>query len=86
MKKGINTVTFYSTDIFIDAELEGSWPAYGTIILGFVQVAATIACMLLIDKVGRKFLLLVGFAFVGLFSFLMAICRIYGVRIYVNML
>lgn len=77
--KGINAVIFYSTDIFISAGLKGNWPVYGTIILGVVQLVMTFVCMLIIDKVGRKILLLAGMIGLAVFSFLLALCRIFGV-------
>ena len=54
---GINAVIFYSTTIFQDAgsSLE---PEVATIIVGVVQVAATLLSSILMDKLGRKILLL----------------------------
>lgn len=76
---GINAVIFYSTDIFRAAGLKDLWPVYGTIILGGVQIVMTAVCMFIIDKAGRKILLLSGMIGMSLFSFLLAVCRIFGV-------
>lgn len=57
---GINAVIFYSTSIFRNAGFKDQWPVYCTIMLGFVQVIMTFVCVVIVDKVGRKILLLVG--------------------------
>lgn len=76
---GINAVTFYSTDIFKSAGLDGSWPVYATIILGVVQLVMTIVCMFIVDRAGRKLLLLIGMIGLAVFSFGLALCRIFAV-------
>ena len=53
-------VIFYSTSIFSNAGLKDQWPVYCTILLGVVQVIMTFVCMVIIDKAGRKILLLIG--------------------------
>ena len=60
MKKGINAVVFYSTNIFKSSGLVGQWPIYASISLGGVQVIMTIVCLFIVDKAGRKKLLFVG--------------------------
>lgn len=79
---GINAVIFYSTIIFEEAGLKGSWPIYGTIILGVVQIIMTFVCMIIVDKAGRRILLLSGMIGMSIFSFIIAITRIYGVIIF----
>jgi hypothetical protein len=64
-------VIFYSTNIFLNAGLD--WASYATLLLGGVQVVMTIACMLIIDKAGRKPLLLIGQIGMSLFSFGLAL-------------
>ena len=76
---GINAVTFYSTDIFRSAGLDGDWPVYATIILGVVQLVMTIVCMFIVDRAGRKLLLLIGMIGLAVFSFGLALCRIFAV-------
>ncbi|XP_069700469.1 facilitated trehalose transporter Tret1-like [Periplaneta americana] len=54
---GINAVIFYTVDIFQDAGSSLS-PYYCTLILGVVQVAFTYIAALLVDRLGRRVLLL----------------------------
>ncbi len=75
---GINAVTFYSTKIFYNAGLKGEWPTYSTILLGIVQVTMTLVCMVLIEKTGRRSLLLTSCMGMSFFSFSLAVSRIYG--------
>lgn len=53
-------VIFYSTSIFKSAGFKDQWPVYCTILLGVVQVIMTFVCVLIVDKVGRRILLLIG--------------------------
>ncbi|XP_059490974.1 uncharacterized protein LOC132205733 [Neocloeon triangulifer] len=63
---GINAVLFYANSIFVDA---GSTldPNINSIIIGAVQVAATIPASLVVDRLGRKLLLLVSSTAMGIF-------------------
>lgn len=70
---GINVVVFYTSDIFSSAGLTMN-PKIGTIITGIFQLIASLGGSLLIDKLGRKILLLisgagmaVSLAIVGIF-------------------
>lgn len=57
---GINAVLYYLNDIFVSAgfsRMSGAWQA---VIVGAVNLIATIFAMTLIDKIGRKALLLIG--------------------------
>lgn len=65
---GINAVIFYTTDIFKDADT-GINPEIATIIVGIMQVVTTFIASLVVDRLGRRMLLLVSDA-------LMAICTI----------
>lgn len=74
---GINAVIFYTAGIFADANIDLA-PEYATIIVGVVQVIATLIATLTLDKLGRRFLLLVS-------SSLMACCTLalgiyYGIK------
>ncbi|XP_001361099.2 facilitated trehalose transporter Tret1-like [Drosophila pseudoobscura] len=69
---GINAILFYATGIFKDAGT-GFSPSASTIILGVVQVIATIVSILLIDKLGRKILLLTSAALMFLATLIMAL-------------
>lgn len=54
---GINGVIFFAGDIFKAAKAES--PTLCTIILGIVQTTATIVASILVDKAGRKILLII---------------------------
>lgn len=74
---GINAVIFYATDIFKDA---GSTidPNIATIIVGVVQMLSTFAGVVLVDRLGRKMLLLLSDA-------IMAVCLLaLGVYFYLK--
>jgi sugar porter (SP) family MFS transporter len=74
---GINAVIFYTTTIFEAANTDIP-PATQTIIVGVVQVVMTLVATLLVDKLGRKILLMTSDA-------LMAICTIaLGVFFYIK--
>lgn len=57
---GVNGVIFFAGDIFKAAKAES--PTLCTIILGIVQTTATIAASILVDKAGRKILLIISSA------------------------
>jgi Sugar (and other) transporter len=65
---GINAVIFYTTDIFKAANV-GLDPKYATIIIGAVQVGVTLIAALIVDKAGRRILLLIS-------DFVMALCTL----------
>ncbi|XP_050499245.1 facilitated trehalose transporter Tret1-2 homolog isoform X2 [Diabrotica virgifera virgifera] len=69
---GINAVIFYTGKIF---EASGSSldPAVGTIIVGILQTSATFGSSLIVDKFGRKILLLISIAFMGLSEFVLGL-------------
>lgn len=58
---GINAIMFYSTTIFNSCGLAGEAASYATIGLNAVNVAMTLVSVALVEKAGRKTLLLVGF-------------------------
>lgn len=62
---GINAVIFYAQSIF-DAAGSTLDPAICTIIVGVVQVVMTVASALLIEKAGRRILLLQSSVVMGL--------------------
>ena len=57
---GINAVSFYSTQIFAKAVLDADWSKYCTILLNIVEVSSIFVCMVLVERTGRKTLLLMG--------------------------
>ena len=57
---GINTVIYYAPTIIKSTGLQSSASIFATIGIGIVNVAMTVVAILIIDRVGRKPLLLVG--------------------------
>ena len=57
---GINAVLYYLNDIFVSAGFSRLSGALQAVVVGAVNLTATLFAMTLIDKLGRKFLLLVG--------------------------
>lgn len=66
---GINAVIFYTTEIF-GAAGTGFDPELATILVGVMQVIATFVASLIIDRLGRRILLLVSDA-------IMALCTLF---------
>ena len=59
---GVNAVLYYLNDIFASAGFSGISAARQAVAVGFANLAATVAAMALIDRLGRKPLLLIGAA------------------------
>jgi sugar porter (SP) family MFS transporter len=57
---GINAMLYYSNSIFASAGFSSSSAALQTVYVGLVNLAATLLGMSLIDKLGRRTLLLIG--------------------------
>ena len=57
---GINAVTYYAADIFRMAGADKSSALMQTVMIGLTNLVLTVTAMVLIDRVGRKALLLVG--------------------------
>lgn len=70
-------VIFYSTKIFTSVGLKDQWPLYATILLGVVQLVMTLVCTGLIERAGRKILLLVGMIGMCLSSFGIGLSRLF---------
>ena len=68
-------MVFYSTEIFENILVfnHGSYAQYGTIAIAGLQVVMTFVCMAVIDKCGRKILLLIGTIGMCIFSLGIAI-------------
>lgn len=64
---GINVVMYYSTDIFRTAGFTTENGIIQTVIIGATNLAFTILAMSLIDKIGRKTMLLTGALFMSVF-------------------
>ncbi|BFG03883.1 facilitated trehalose transporter Tret1-2 homolog [Drosophila madeirensis] len=69
---GINAILFYSTSIFEDvgAGLSGSM---STILIGFTQTTSTVVAVAIIDKAGRRILLLISGVFMAITTCLMGV-------------
>ncbi len=59
---GINVIFFYAPDIFAKADLGVDAALFQTILIGLMNILSTILAMLVIDKIGRKKLILIGAA------------------------
>lgn len=70
---GINIVMYYATDIFRTAGFSTESAIGQTVLIGLTNLVFTLIAMQLIDKIGRKVLLLIGSigmaVFLGVFSF-----------------
>jgi len=70
---GINIVMYYATDIFRAAGFSTESAIGQTVLIGLTNLIFTLIAMQLIDKIGRKVLLLMGSigmaSFLGVFSF-----------------
>lgn len=69
---GINAVIFYSTDIFRDAKT-GIDANLSTIVVGIMQVVATFVSVLVVDKLGRRLLLLASASIMALSTICMGV-------------
>ena len=70
---GINIVMYYATDIFRTAGFSTESAIGQTVLIGLTNLVFTLIAMQLIDKIGRKVLLLIGSLgmalFLGIFAF-----------------
>lgn len=78
---GINAVMFFSTKIFMMAQLDKTAAQNATMGVGAMNVLMTIVSLVLVEKAGRKTLLLVGFSGMFLDTALLAICLVFAVSI-----
>lgn len=69
---GINAVIFYQTTIFNNANT-GLKPTDATIIVGVIQVVATLVATFIVDKAGRRILLLISDFFMAVSTILLAV-------------
>lgn len=79
---GINAVMFFSTKIFKMAKLQGDAPQLATIGVGAVNVLMTLVSLFLVEKFGRKTLLLFGFGGMVIDTALLTIALTYAVSIH----
>ncbi|EAT40014.1 AAEL008232-PA [Aedes aegypti] len=69
---GINAVIFYTTTIFDDANT-GLEATAATIIVGVIQVVATLLATFIVDKAGRRILLMISDFFMAISTILLAV-------------
>ncbi|OQV18110.1 Solute carrier family 2, facilitated glucose transporter member 3 [Hypsibius exemplaris] len=70
---GIDAAMFYSTAIFRSAGLDGDTAVYATIGMGAINVAGTALSLVLIEKAGRRILLLIGYSGCAIFLTLLTV-------------
>ena len=71
---GINCAIFYSTSIFRDAGLDDSQAQSATLGMGAMNVAMTVISLILIEKAGRKTLMLSGLSVMIVCTTILLIC------------
>ena len=71
---GINAVMFYSVSIFESAGLDTTNAIYGTMGVGIINVLMTVVSVVLVEKAGRKTLLLVGLAGAAVTTIVLTAC------------
>merc|ERR1712109_221625 len=71
---GINCTIFYSTSIFRDAGLNDSQAQSATLGMGAMNVAMTVISLILIEKAGRKTLMLSGLSVMIICTTVLLIC------------
>lgn len=73
---GINVVFYYGTELWQAAGFDESQSLFINVLAGFTNIASTFIAIILVDKIGRKPLLLVGS--VGMFICLASLTYIFG--------
>lgn len=74
---GINAVIFYSTSIFTTAGLAGDKAQYATLGMTTINVIMTVVSVFLIERLGRRTLLISGLFGCGLCTLILTICLIF---------
>ncbi|CAG9859239.1 unnamed protein product [Phyllotreta striolata] len=75
---GINAVMFFSSTIFGMAGLTGDSPTYATLAMGGINVMMTVVSLFLVERAGRKTLLLVGFGGMAVDTLLLTIGMLFA--------
>ncbi|XP_077273407.1 solute carrier family 2, facilitated glucose transporter member 1 isoform X1 [Temnothorax americanus] len=75
---GINAVMFFSTKIFRMAQLDKNAAQNATMGVGAMNVLMTVISLALVEKAGRKTLLLIGFSGMFVDTVLLAICLVFA--------
>lgn len=80
---GINVVMYYSSNIFISAGFSTGSALGQSVLVGLTNFLFTVIAMLLIDKIGRKFMLLFGAVGMSIFLALFSYFYLYQIQGYV---
>lgn len=78
---GINAIFYYSTDIFLSAEVPENYAVYATMGVGAIMVIMTLVSIPLMDRLGRRTLHLYGLAGMFLASIFLTISLLVKVSI-----
>lgn len=78
---GINAVMFFSTKIFMMAQLDKNAAQNATLGVGAMNVLMTFISLILVERAGRKTLMLIGFSGMFVDTALLAICLAFAVSI-----
>jgi MFS family permease len=81
---GINGILYYANDIFHDAGFSKLSGSLQTVMIGLMNLAATLLGMALIDKLGRKTLLMIGS--LGMSVCLLGVAQIFHSGVHQNLL
>lgn len=76
---GINAVMFFSTEIFKMAKLDQAASQNATMGVGAMNVFMTLVSLILVERAGRKQLLLIGFGGMIFVTSLLAVCLLNAV-------
>ena len=79
---GINAAIFFSTSIFTSAGLDEKGAQSATLGMGGMNVAMTFVSLALIEKAGRKTLMLVGLSVMVVCTTMLLICLELAVSLY----
>ena len=71
---------FYSTSIFLSAGLTTETAQYATLGMGCINVGMTFVSLVLIEKAGRKTLMIAGLAIMFVSTTVLMIALIFSVR------
>ncbi|XP_020670342.1 solute carrier family 2, facilitated glucose transporter member 9 [Pogona vitticeps] len=71
---GLNAIWFYTNDIFQEAGLSPEMIPYVTLSTGAVEILAAVSSGLVIEKIGRRPLLIGGFGLMVLFFIILTVC------------
>ena len=75
---GINAIFYYSTQLFIAAGVSAMYSPYITVVIGFVNVVISAISAVLVEKSGRRTLLLIGLSGMFLTSFMLILTLVFS--------